>query len=129
MTITTSIPNASAAIPQLDILGASTTLGSGVLVGVGVVPGTGVDVGIGVGGTGVGVGAAVGAEVGVGVGVFAAATLMVTSGGLLPRNESLAKKLMPAVPTNPVYGVKITSMVVAVIVFVREAVVPPTTFE
>ena len=36
---------------------------------------------------------------------------------------------MLALPTNPVYGVKITSMVVAVIVFGRKTAVPPTTFE
>jgi hypothetical protein len=36
---------------------------------------------------------------------------------------------MLPVPTNPVYGVKITSMVVAVLVFVRKTKVPPTTLE
>ena len=36
---------------------------------------------------------------------------------------------MLAAPTNPVYGVKITSMVVAVMVFVRKTKVPPTTSE
>ena len=51
---------------------------------------------------------------GVGVGVATASTLIVMSAVLLDRNASLTKKLMLPVPTNPVYGVKITSMVVAV---------------
>ena len=46
MTITASIPATSDARPQPDILGASTTFGSSVLVGVGVALGTGVGVGV-----------------------------------------------------------------------------------
>ena len=67
MAITASIPTTSAARPQPDILGASTSFGSGVLVGVGEAPGTGV-----------------------GVGMATAATLTVTLAVLLPRNASLA---------------------------------------
>ena len=40
--------------------------------------------------------------------------MIVMSAVLLARNASLTKKLILPVPTNPVYGVKITSMVVAV---------------
>ena len=40
--------------------------------------------------------------------------MIVMSAVLLARNASLTKKLILPVPTNPVYGVKMTSMVVAV---------------
>ena len=71
MTITASIPTASAERLQPVMAGAAHTSGTGVLVGVG---GTGVTVELGIG---------------IGVGVATASTLMVTSAVLLPRNASL----------------------------------------